>query len=318
MKKKRALILSGGGAKGAFQAGALRYMHEQEMSDLPGETPFFDVVSGVSVGTLNGVLVAAGRLRALDELWQNLSRTDIFRGGMGVQGVFRQFVYRRGALLDTTPLEQLILREAHLSELLAGGTDFLFGAVSLETGLYHSFHVSDFDDEAEFRKAVLASASIPVVCAPVPFVRTRSGAVFENLVDGGVRNVRPLGRVLELLPDEIVVINCNSRQFRPEPGRPARTIRIALRFLTEVTLHEIFRRDVREFQRINQLVAAQPPGTFLRRPDGSAYRVVPAVIIEPGDRTEDSMDFSRDAIDRQLQAGYLAARDAFEAFRATG
>ena len=316
MKPRRALLLSGGGAKGAFQAGALRYIGEVEATTGPSVTPYFDVVSGVSVGTLNGVLVAQNRMDVLNDLWRTLSRTDIFRGG-GVSGVFRQFLTRKGSLLDNGPLKEVICKNADLATVQASGTDLMFGAVSLATGEYYSFHASDFDDEQEFHRALLASASIPVVCPPVEMVRTRTGEEFTNLVDGGVRNARPLGRVLDLDPDEVVIINCNSTRFITEPCRPSRTIRIALRLLTEVTLHELFRRDVREFEDINALVTSAPPGISLKRKDGRVYRYVSGIVIEPSGIAEDSMDFSRTAIDRQLEAGYLAARHAFDVFRKT-
>ena len=316
MGTKRALLLSGGGAKGAFQAGALRYIYETEAAADPG-TPYFQVVSGVSVGTLNGVLVAQNRMDRLNELWGTLSEGDIFRGGMGVPGVFRHFLMRTGSLLDNTPMREIIFRNAVLEEVLETGVDLMFGAVSLETGEYYSFHASDFDDEMEFRKALLASAPIPVVCPPVEEVRTR-GRRFSSLVDGGVRNARPLGRVLDLEPDEVVIINCNSDGFITEPARRSRTIRVALRLLTEVTLHELFRRDVREFQNINALVRSVKGDVRLLRRDGRVYRYVPEIVIEPSGAAGDSMDFSRPAIDRQLKAGYLAAREAFERFRGTG
>lgn len=315
MDCNRALLLSGGGAKGAFQAGALRYIHEVEAVDYPPGIPYFKMVSGVSVGTLNGVLVAQNRMDTLNYLWSMLSGANVFRGGMGVSGVFRQFL-RKGALFDNSPMRDIIFQNAFLQDVLRSGTDLMFGAVSLETGEYYSFHAGDFDDEIEFRKALLASASIPVVCPPVEQVRTRDGQ-FSSLVDGGVRNARPLGRVLDLSPDQVVIINCNSTRFVAEPVRRSRTIRVALRLLTEVTLHELFRRDIREFQDINALVGSAPAGLRLKRRDGRVYRYVPGIVIEPSGRAEDSMDFSRAAIDRQLAAGYLAAREAFEAFHRT-
>lgn len=308
--------MSGGGAKGAFQAGALRYIHEVEAVGYPPGTPYFKIVSGVSVGTLNGVLVAQHRIDTLNNLWSMLSEADVFRGGMGVSGVFRQFLTRKGALFDNSPMREIIFQNAFLQDVLKSGTDLMFGAVSLETGEYYSFHAGDFDDEMEFRKALLASASIPVVCPAVEQVRTRGGQ-FSSLVDGGIRNARPLGRVLDLCPDEVVIINCNSARFAAEPVRRSRTIRVALRLLTEVTLHELFRRDIREFQDINALVGSAPEGLRLKRRDGRVYRNVPGIVIEPSGRPEDSMDFSRAAIDRQLEAGYLAAREAFETFHRT-
>lgn len=71
--KKFALVLSGGGFKGAFQIGALRYLRQNwsmvnpESSDMK-----FDVIAGVSVGSLNGVLTACDEFDALEKLWLDI------------------------------------------------------------------------------------------------------------------------------------------------------------------------------------------------------------------------------------------------------
>jgi NTE family protein len=73
MKKKYALALSGGGFKGAYQLGALRYIREnwKEITGQP-ETMHFDIVAGVSVGALNGALIASQQFEALEQLWKEV------------------------------------------------------------------------------------------------------------------------------------------------------------------------------------------------------------------------------------------------------
>jgi NTE family protein len=71
--KKFALVLSGGGFKGAFQIGALRILRSNwHLLDPDGGPLKFDVVAGVSVGSLNGVLTACNELDALDKLWRDI------------------------------------------------------------------------------------------------------------------------------------------------------------------------------------------------------------------------------------------------------
>ena len=50
---KRALVLSGGGAKGAFQMGAIEYIQQEQPSYFD-----FEIVAGISVGSLNGVMLS--------------------------------------------------------------------------------------------------------------------------------------------------------------------------------------------------------------------------------------------------------------------
>jgi NTE family protein len=74
-KQKYALVLSGGGFKGAFQAGAIQYMSEN-WERITGEpSPMkFDIIAGVSVGSLNGVLVAMNKLEVMINLWKDVGQ----------------------------------------------------------------------------------------------------------------------------------------------------------------------------------------------------------------------------------------------------
>lgn len=71
MKTKYALVLSGGGFKGAFQVGALKYLKEnwQKITGLASPMKF-DIISGVSAGSINGSMLAMGKFDLLEELWQ--------------------------------------------------------------------------------------------------------------------------------------------------------------------------------------------------------------------------------------------------------
>ena len=68
---KRVLIMSGGGAKGAFQAGVIEQLNRQDWDP--------DAVAGISVGALNGVMVATGQSDNLIEIWQNLREEQVLK-----------------------------------------------------------------------------------------------------------------------------------------------------------------------------------------------------------------------------------------------
>jgi NTE family protein len=72
--KKIALVLSGGGFKGAFQVGALEYLRQNWTTINPESDGImkFDVVAGVSVGSLNGALLACNEFEALQKLWRDV------------------------------------------------------------------------------------------------------------------------------------------------------------------------------------------------------------------------------------------------------
>lgn len=71
--KKYALVLSGGGFKGAFQIGALRHLKENWSQINPDNNVMkFDVIAGVSVGSLNGALTASDEFDELEKLWLDI------------------------------------------------------------------------------------------------------------------------------------------------------------------------------------------------------------------------------------------------------
>jgi NTE family protein len=146
---------------------------------------------------------------------------------------------------------------------------------------------------------VWQSATIPIVWEPVGD---------EAWVDGGLRNVTPLGDALDYNPSEIVVI-VTGRPDLPEVAYPRHIVDVAKRSLLDITLNEIMLNDVSEFVRINRLVKqAQEAGVELTRSDGGRYRYVPITLIEPAERLGNTLDFSPEAIGAYMQAGEDAAR----------
>ena len=69
-KTKYALVLSGGGFNGAFQLGAINYINDnwKKITGLSGKMKF-DLIAGVSVGSINGSMLALNKLGLLNELW---------------------------------------------------------------------------------------------------------------------------------------------------------------------------------------------------------------------------------------------------------
>lgn len=76
--KKTALVLSGGGFKGAFQVGALAYLKENWQKIFPDKPKMhFDIIAGVSVGALNGLLIAQDKFDDLLELWDKVAENGV-------------------------------------------------------------------------------------------------------------------------------------------------------------------------------------------------------------------------------------------------
>ena len=285
---KAALVLSGGGAKGAFQLMAEKYARVVKGYD-------WDVIAGVSVGALNGAMLAMKQYHRMDELWRNISQDQVYTGGINVWSILR-LLFGAKSVCDNAPLWRLIEQEVDVAKIKV---DLRIGAVCLQTGEYVRFRP---DDEG-FKRAILASTAIPILWAPVDVSPAHLG-----MVDGGIRNISPLGDVLDADPEEVVVINCSPRAelVGPSPLRNALDIgKLAL----ETALNEIFITDVREFIRINtNVLEAAAAGVTLHNEHGKPYKYYKAVIIEPDEPLGDTLDFSREALERRMEAGWEKAR----------
>jgi NTE family protein len=288
------LVLSGGGAKGAFQVGAERVLRE--------EGGFrWERVLGVSVGALNGAMLGQGRPEDLAEVWRTIREGDVQRRYLWLVVAFRVAILGRRGLYDDRPLRATIQR------LLAGRrfqVPVHVGRVSLASGRYEL--VGSERPEPEFLDAVWQSATMPVVWEPV-------GP--EALVDGGLRNVTPLGDALGFDPTEIVVILASPREIQAVPA-PRDLLQVALRSLADVAVNEILVNDLREFLRVNRLVRqAEEQGATLRDESGRPYRHVPITVVEPDGPTGGTLDFSPEVILQRMAAGEAAARRVLEGVR---
>lgn len=99
-----------------------------------------------------------------------------------------------------------------------------------------------------FGAAFLASKPIPRIREPV-YISNE----FIDMVDGGVRNMSPLGDVLDTDPDEVVIINYNNREQKETAVLLRNVLEIGIHSL-EIAPNVIFLTDLREFIRINKKV----------------------------------------------------------------
>ena len=76
---RRALVLSGGGALGAYEAGALRTLVAKAGVREGEPLPQYGLVTGASIGALNGFLVATAQWEMLDRIWQSISSQNVIR-----------------------------------------------------------------------------------------------------------------------------------------------------------------------------------------------------------------------------------------------
>ena len=288
--KTIALILSGGGARGAFQVGAEKYIREVKGYH-------WDIIAGVSVGAMNGAMLAMHRYARLLELWDLISDEQVYTGGFNLPSVIK-LLFGAKSFYGNEPLQRMMKQEFEAGKVI---DDLHVGAVSLISGNYIQF-TKEF---LELPSAILASSSIPVIWPPVDISPDHPA-----MVDGGVRNNSPVGDVLELEPDEIVIINCSPEQPSTLAQAPNNVLSIGMRAL-DIMQNEIFVSDMKEFLRINALVKeAEAQGAVLHHPrTGRPFKYYPCVIIEPQGELGETLDFSQRSVQASLRAGVRRARE---------
>jgi len=288
MAKKTALVLSGGGAKGAFQVMAEKYARE-----VKGYR--WQIISGISVGALNGMMLAMEKYAKLEELWRNITREQVYTGKLNFWAVLR-IAFGAKSIYNNEPLWKIIQQEYERERVRA---DFRVGAVSLQHGRLIRFVPSD----PGFDKAILASTAIPIIWSPV-----KVSPMYQEMVDGGVRDISPLGDVLDSEPDEIVIINCDPRHppVRIAPYKNALDLGI---HVLELMMNEILVNDIGEFLRINHNVQEAAVGNIeLHNPEGKVFKAYRYQLIEPDEYLGDVLDFSPEAIRMRMEAGWEKAK----------
>lgn len=296
-EKKTALVLSGGGAKGAFQIGALEVFYARGFE--------FDVISGISVGALNGAMIATGQFEQLQRLWQTLTRSDILER-RSLAGVIKQFLLHKIGLEkpplglnNPAPLKRLLSNHLLGQEVTI---PYHFGFVKLETGDFVNATVRRnghrIDEEDILR--ILASSAIPVQFDPVNFHG-------QTLVDGGIRNITPIAEVLPYNPDEAVIIPTEPIGNREDNVEVKDILQIAKRTVN-VMLEEIFNEDIKRFTETNRLVKqAVEQDLILKKPNGVPYRYIEPYIVAPEKTLGDSLNFSEEMLQDRYEKGKARA-----------
>lgn len=233
-----AFVLSGGASLGAIQAGMLRALYER------GIEP--DLIVGTSAGAINGSFIASrpqepATALELAQVWRRVRRADVFplnplRGLTG-------FLGRSAGLVGDGGLRRLLDAHRELDLLEEAAVPLHVIATDLFTG--EERRLSSGDATA----AVLASAAIPGVFAPVDWADTQ-------LIDGGVANNAPISHALELGAERVYVLPTGATCSLAEAPRGA----------LAVTLHAmsllIMRRLIVEIELLAdqaELIVLPPP-----------------------------------------------------------
>lgn len=271
---KRALITSGGGAKGAFTVGALT-----QLADL-GVTSY-DIISGTSTGALIAALTTIGDLKTLRDVYLDVGNDDILKK----QNLLENFTRHKPFLYSTEPLKVMI--EKHITQevfekIMASPTILCLSSVSLQTGKIwvfctkpipksNHYIVSQITTHERLKEALLASGS-QAGFLPLVDIQTRPGDAgsVEQFADGGHRDVIPSRVVIDLKPEEIFVLSNNPEDlFKGEKDyKKQDIIKIIERTIA------IFIQDVRE----NDIALLN---SYSKESGAKVFRIEPTRDLDP-------------------------------------
>jgi len=297
-----ALVLSGGGARGAYQVGVLRQIARQhpEFS--------FPIITGVSAGAINAAFIASHRedmaeaTEQLAQRWSTLSTSAVMRtdvpsllgnalriAGTMATGGSRIAPPTRG-LVDTKPLRRFLetlvkpenieanIRDGRLQALAVSATSYRTGDSitfvqgSPETVMWNRFRRQSRADRIGVDH-VLASAAIPLF---FPAWRVEG----EYFGDGSLRQPYPLAPAVHLGADRVLAVSSrftNTTQVDDsEPGPYPSTARILGLMLNSIFLDQLD-ADAERLERVNQLLQRVEPKQRWRLPE----REVELLVLRP-------------------------------------
>ena len=302
-----ALVLPGGGARGAFQVGVLKAIAELMP---PRACNPFPVISGTSAGAINSVVLASKARHysvAVDELervWSHFRSKHVFRtdswtmlkssmhwmtalvfGGL-IVGAPR-------SLLDNTPLRSLLSRNIRFPRIQASIDNGYLDAVAVTAASYGSARSMTFFQAAADKQQwartrrvgtrqelhldhLMASIAVPMIFPPVRI----DGEYFG---DGAMRQATPLSPAIHLGADRILVVGVRDETADPagDPGSPQQfpSMGQIAGYMLDTLFMDGLYSDLERMTRINQLVDSVEPlkrtGTLIK------MRPIDTMVIVP-------------------------------------
>ncbi len=314
------LILTGGGARAAYQVGVLQAVAQIKRDAGVSGNPF-DIIAGTSAGAINAASLACAADRfdeavdGLFELWSKLRVERIYRAdAFGVVRTGTRWMtmmslgwairrWRRSqpqSLLDNTPLRELLqsqLNFERLPRLFAAGK---LRALAISGSSYSSGqHVTFFQAAGPVqpwlrsqRIAVPAKISVDHLMASsaIPFIFPPQSLDLEGhrewFGDGSMRQSAPISPAVHLGAQRVFVIGAGRMQEAGEKSKPStghpNMAQIAGHALSNIFL-DALAVDIERLQRINKTLTLLPEHARMATP----LRPVEVLVISPSRRLDE-------------------------------
>lgn len=212
----KALVLSGGGSKGSYQIGAWKALKKLHIK--------FDIVTGTSVGALNGALITQKSYSKALRVWKKLNLKVLFgeyatesTNDKIVLKMYRDNFFKHGGM-EVKQLENLI--EDSIKEKKFYKSNINYGLVTFDLTAKKPLQITKKDIPHHLLgDYLMASAS----CYPAFQKKDIEG---KKYIDGGVFDNLPINLALELGADEIICIDLQAPGFKQIPKKKVPTTKI--------------------------------------------------------------------------------------------
>lgn len=279
----KAFALGGGGGKIGFSAGAVYALAEK------GIVP--DIISGISSGSLVGIMTATGQLERLKTLLREEISNDMVYRDRGFRYFWRMGLHKAGlknpldGKYNNKPLSDLLDRELYGKKLIC---DYFCGVVEITTNMFEHIYIPKGSVLAgtmwEFwHKAILASTAIPIIFQPVKW---------ENnvYVDGGLHYHTPFQPLRQAIRDRrvdsIYAVSMLEPSLEAHPP-----VQDDIEMLTR-TVQSLITRGAEEqifhFELMNFISRNCGSVEY----EGKVYHHYPGKVIRPQKKLNDSLDFN--------------------------
>jgi NTE family protein len=323
IQKKTGLILTGGGARAAYQVGVLQAISEilWEAGWPPARNPF-DIICGTSAGAINATALACradnfseGVQRLLD-VWQHIKVEQVYRADS--LGVIRSgarwlsllsfgWLLRKWraappqSLLDNTPLVSLLHRMLDLPRLDTVLSEGLLHALAVTASSYSGGqHITFYQTAAEIAPWVrmqrvalqdqigiehlLASSAIPFIFPATPLYL---GGHREYCGDGTMRQIAPISPAIHLGASKVLVVGAGRLTEPPRSASDGAARYPSLAQIAGHAMSSIFLDslavDIERLERVNKTLELLPEEHLSKTP----LKPVKLLVIAPSERLDD-------------------------------
>lgn len=290
----KALVLSGGSIKGAYQAGAIKSVLDS------GYIP--NIITGISVGSLNGAFLTDAIAKNSDwknageeliRFWKTKIRkpSDIITKKSAVKIGWDILWKKFDGIVSVEPLRKLLRQNISLENLKKSPVIYRVGYVDLSTGeiIYEGNFVSSIE-------IILASTAIPLTMS----------LIYGKLADGGLRDNAPLKEAIKAGATEIVVIATSPEKLNYSDENYGNVFKYADRIMT-IIVNNTLNDDLKEAEYVNKFCPAD--GSISINGPAKGKRKITLRVIRPAEQINvDIDDFNEKDISKMIEDGEKAGK----------